>query len=430
MSDVVIRVERLGKQFTIRGIKEHYKTLRASLSRAASAPFRTVRRIVRPRPQSSFIFAERFWALKEVSFEVKHGEVLGVIGQNGAGKSTLFKILSRITEPTEGYADIDGRVGSLLEVGTGFHSELTGRENVYLNGAILGMRRHEIDRKFDEIVDFAEVSRFIDTPVKHYSSGMYLRLAFAVAAHLEPEILIVDEVLAVGDAAFQRKCMGKMSQVASEGRTVLFVSHNMSAVARLCHTALLLQQGRVVGRGDVQSVIQQYMDRSVLLAGEKRFELADRPAIRIREVAFTGIRILDAHGKVSPTVNLTQGATLEIQYRVTHPVRGAQISFRLWNSETVCVLTSTDFDSDLSRAEQTLEPGDYVAVCLLPGHLLRPGSYWVDLVAVIPGTKNLDEMPQSIGFEVLDDGSIDSALGQHRLGVIAPILEWHTHRIA
>jgi lipopolysaccharide transport system ATP-binding protein len=429
MSDIVIRAHQISKQFALRGAKENYQTLRSAISRAASAPFRAARTLVHPRNEPSSPHYERFWALRDVCFEVKRGEVLGVIGQNGAGKSTLFKILSRITEPTEGYVDIDGRIGSLLEVGTGFHSELSGRENVYLSGAILGMKRHEIARKFDEIVDFAEVPRFIDLPVKHYSSGMYLRLAFSVAAHLEPEILLVDEVLAVGDAAFQRKCMGKMSEVANEGRTVLFVSHNMSAIARLCHTGLLLHGGRVVGYGDVQSVVQQYLDRSVLLSGEKTFDLSERPAIRIREVAFTGIAVLDKERKVSPAVSLSGGLTLQIRYRVTRPVRGAQISFRLWNSEMVCVLTSTDFDLEPHRIGHDHAPGDYVAECTLPGQYLRPGSYWVDLLSVIPGTKNLDEIQQCTGFEVLDDGSIDTVLGQKRLGVVAPMLEWRTNRV-
>ena len=242
MGDIAIRVQNLGKQYRIGASKDsrsHYKTLRETIMQAAGDTARWIRKNGAREEENTI------WALKDVSFEVKQGEVLGIIGRNGAGKSTLLKILSRITEPTEGTIDLYGRVGSLLEVGTGFHPELTGRENIYLNGAILGMKRVEIDKKFDEIVDFAEVEKFIDTPVKHYSSGMYLRLAFAVAAHLEPEILLVDEVLAVGDAEFQKKCLGKMGEVAKEGRTVLFVSHNMPAIQKLCKKTLLLQFGAI-----------------------------------------------------------------------------------------------------------------------------------------------------------------------------------------
>ncbi len=258
MSHIAIRAEGLSKRYVLGERVRGYKTLRDSLAQAAGAPARMARSLFRRNRQEAKQ-APELWALDDVSFDIRSGEVVGIIGRNGAGKSTLLKILSRITEPTKGYAEITGRVGSLLEVGTGFHPELTGRENTYLNGAILGMKRSEIDRKFDEIVSFAEVERFIDTPVKHYSSGMYLRLAFAVAAHLEPEILLVDEVLAVGDAAFQRKCTGKMGDVARQGRTVLFVSHNMAALRQLCTSAILLTSGSVAEQGDADSIIRKYL---------------------------------------------------------------------------------------------------------------------------------------------------------------------------
>jgi lipopolysaccharide transport system ATP-binding protein len=260
MSDPIIVVEKLGKQFQLGQLQQRHDTLRDALVDSLSAPIRRLRRRDHSREQDH---QRLLWALKDVSFEVQAGKAIGIIGRNGAGKSTLLKILSRITEPTEGRAVIHGRVGSLLEVGTGFHPELSGRENIYLNGAILGMQRSEIKRKFDEIVEFAEVARFLDTPVKRYSSGMYVRLAFAVAAHLEPEVLVVDEVLAVGDVAFQKKCLGKMSDVAQEGRTVLFVSHNMSAVQRLCSHALLLERGQVVASGISQDVIARYWSTSL-----------------------------------------------------------------------------------------------------------------------------------------------------------------------
>src|SRR5438128_9630341 len=254
MGDIAVRVEGLSKRYRIGARQERYYTLRDTLTEAVARPFQKLAAFFsRNGAGSRTPEASSIWALKDVSFEVKHGEVVGIIGRNGAGKSTLLKILSRITEPTEGRARIHGRVGSLLEVGTGFHPELTGRENIYLNGAILGMRKAEIDRKFDEIVTFAELERFVDTPVKHYSSGMYVRLAFAVAAHLEPEILLVDEVLAVGDAAFQKKCLGKMDSVAREGRTVLFVSHNLQAISTLTERSLLLSHGHCVGDGATSS---------------------------------------------------------------------------------------------------------------------------------------------------------------------------------
>src|SRR5437870_5634541 len=251
MGDIAIRVENLGKRYRI-GSRLRSQTFREALAGVLSAPFRGVHSyLTGQRPSECPEETDAFiWALKEVSFDVKHGEVIGIIGRNGAGKSTLLKILSRITKPTKGFAEIHGRVGSLLEVGTGFHPELTGRENIYLNGAILGIKRKDIDRRFDEILAFAEVEKFIDTPIKHYSSGMYLRLAFAVAAHLEPEILLVDEVLAVGDVAFQKKRMGKMGDVPKEGRTVLLISHNMGAITRLCNRALWLEGGRLHAFGD------------------------------------------------------------------------------------------------------------------------------------------------------------------------------------
>ena len=268
MTDIAVSVRGLGKRYHLGAARERYSTLRDSIHKFTSAP---LRRLLRRATAAEA--TPPFWALKDITFDVKRGEVVGIIGRNGAGKSTLLKILSRITEPTEGEADIHGRVGSLLEVGTGFHPELTGRENVYLNGAILGMRRAEIARKFDEIVAFAEVEKFIDTPVKHYSSGMYMRLAFAVAAHLEPEVLIVDEVLAVGDAQFQKKCLGKMGDVARGGRTVLFVSHDMGAVQSLCASAIRLHTGRICEAGASEWVIDQYLRTR---ASELRQEVRDR----------------------------------------------------------------------------------------------------------------------------------------------------------
>lgn len=261
MSDTVIKVDNLSKQYRI-GAREGYKTFRETLVDAAKAPFQQISSLLNPKSKIRNLKHETIWALKDVSFEVKQGEVLGIIGRNGAGKSTLLKVLSKITEPTEGRVELRGRVGSLLEVGTGFHPELTGHENIYLYGAILGMDRWEVSRKFDEIVAFAELEEFLDTPVKRYSSGMYMRLAFAVAAHLEPEILLVDEVLAVGDAAFQNKCLGKMDDVVGEGRTILFVSHNMAAIQNLSRKTALFDSGHLVSFGNTNVIIQQYLNSS------------------------------------------------------------------------------------------------------------------------------------------------------------------------
>jgi lipopolysaccharide transport system ATP-binding protein len=262
MSDTVIKVENLSKQYRIGSAVDRHQTFREALTDTFTYPFRRLKHAFNKGNAASDGNPEYIWALKDVSFEVKQGEVVGIIGRNGAGKSTLLKVLSRITEPTEGRATLRGRVGSLLEVGTGFHSELTGEENIYLSGTILGMKSNEISRKFDEIVAFAEVEKYLDTPVKRYSSGMYVRLAFAVAAHLEPEILVVDEVLAVGDAEFQKKCLGKMGDVATAGRTVLFVSHNMAAVQSLCRTAFQLESGRIVRTGDSKKVVSEYLSGS------------------------------------------------------------------------------------------------------------------------------------------------------------------------
>ncbi|MGH9800669.1 MAG: ABC transporter ATP-binding protein, partial [Blastocatellia bacterium] len=275
MNDLRIEAVNLSKRYSLVGKRERYKTLRDHIADSVTAPFRKIGAAFRRGASESNGAKNTFWALQDVSFEVKAGQVIGIIGRNGAGKTTLLKLLSRITEPTSGYADVYGRVGSLLEVGTGFHQELSGRENIFLNGAILGMQRSEIERKFDEIVAFAEVERFIDTPVKHYSSGMYMRLAFAVAAHLEPEILLIDEVLAVGDAAFQKKCLGKMGEMTKEGRTILFVSHNMGAVRSLCNKGLVLSEGRLIESGDISRCIESYYKGiGAVISGEEESSAA------------------------------------------------------------------------------------------------------------------------------------------------------------
>jgi lipopolysaccharide transport system ATP-binding protein len=318
MSDVAIHVESLGKLYRI-GEQHRYKALRDTLTDALYAPFRAAASLLNGRNRHQFTTTissstDRFWALKDISFEIKQGEAVGIIGRNGAGKSTLLKILSRVTKPTEGYARIHGRIGSLLEVGTGFHPELTGRENIYLNGAIIGMKKKEIDRKFDEIVAFAEIEKFIDTPVKFYSSGMYVRLAFAVAAHLEPEILLVDEVLAVGDAAFQNKCLGKMGDVAKTGRTVLFVTHNMGSVQDLCERIIWLEKGSIDMDGEPRQTVQSYLDR-VLASEEANGILSSLSELRIERVLLKNIS-----GDIMNNFRVGEALIVEIHYSSNEPI--------------------------------------------------------------------------------------------------------------
>jgi len=359
MTEAAIRIAGLGKQYHLGAARANYSTLRDQLKDLASSSLRAlVRRGRRQEARPSF------WALKDVSFEVNQGDVVGIIGRNGAGKSTLLKILSRITEPTEGSADIRGRVGSLLEVGTGFHPELTGRENVFLNGAILGMTRAEIKRRFDEIVAFAEVEKFIDTPVKHYSSGMYMRLAFAVAAHLEPEILIVDEVLAVGDAEFQAKCLGKMGQAAKSGRTVLFVSHNMQAVSTLCNRAILLSSGQVVQNGTTMATLARYLaEQKTHTLTDWHGEAGDENAVLLH----TGI---EADGSLSTDKTIFIHVTL----RVKRPLTGLICAIEIYNKYGVRLLYS-NFDDGLPPPASTIAPGDYHWRLTVPPDILAAGDY-------------------------------------------------------
>ncbi len=354
------------------------------------------------------------WALQDVSFEIPRGEVVGVIGANGAGKSTLLKILSRITEPTTGEAAIYGRVGSLLEVGTGFHPELSGRENIYLNGAILGMKRAEIERRFDEMVAFAEVEKFIDTPVKHYSSGMYLRLAFSVAAHLDPEILLVDEVLAVGDASFQNKCLGKMGQVARGGRTILFVSHNMAAIRRLCPRTMLLAGGRLLRFGPSQEVIDEYLLGTGRSAGAARSWSGLAPA-RVEPVR---LALVDAGGEPATTVSFHQRAVFEIDLRVRE-TETLQVTFRVFNSQSVAIFTT-----DALPLAELHRPGLYRFRCALPSRLLAPGAYRL-LVALrnpIGELFFLDE--NALTWTIEDSGAGMSRESRGDFGVVLIEPEW------
>ena len=414
MSDVAIRAEGIGKRFRIGSMQSGYQTLRDVMVDSARSALKRGRRDRH---------AEHIWALRDVTFEVPRGQVLGIIGPNGAGKSTLLKILSRVTEPTEGTAEVDGRVGSLLEVGTGFHPELTGRENIYLNGAILGMRRVEIQRKYDEIVDFAEVERFIDTPVKRYSTGMQLRLAFAVAAHLEPEILLVDEVLAVGDAAFQRKCLGKMDAVAQEGRTILFVSHNMSAVGRLTHETLVIEGGRIVKRSPTAEAIDFYLTKGMESIGERKWssEAADTHAPFVP----VGLRVVDANGGTASQVPTADPFDVEFEYELTEAVTGLRVGIYLSTSKGDRLLTSFDTDDlDAFHARETRPAGRYVSRCRIPANWLNEGRFMIGVNASSFGIRSYFTDEFALSFATDGTGAPGSQWPEARSGPFRPALEW------
>jgi lipopolysaccharide transport system ATP-binding protein len=410
MSGPIIKVLGLGKRYRL-GRVQGYRTLRESLTGWLSRPLR--RRATGPAP-------EEFWALRDVSFEVQPGEVLGIIGRNGAGKSTLLKVLSRITSPTEGFAELSGRVASLLEVGTGFHPELTGRENIFLNGAILGMSSAEIRRKFDEIVAFSEVEKFLDTPVKHYSSGMYTRLAFAVAAHLEPEILIVDEVLAVGDAQFQKKCMGKMGDVAREGRTVLFVSHNMPALANLCSRAILLTRGRVAADGPAQQIVNQYISSGQDASGETVWDDIDT-APGNQKVRLHAVRVL-ADGQAASDVEIQDDVQIQIEYWCRSAGISISTSFHLIH-QTGIVVFATGND------RYPHDAGVFKVTFTIPGRFLNDGYYSVNAFLLTEVTHIDVQIKDAVGFTVHDTGKTRGEYLGGIMGVIRPTLPFTTARI-
>ncbi len=398
MSDTIIKVENLSKKYVI--VHQHegrsnYTALRDVISNGAKS---LIQKIKHPTKSSNNKY-EDFWALNDVSFEIKRGEAVGIIGRNGAGKSTLLKILSRITEPTKGKVSIKGRVASLLEVGTGFHPELTGRENIYLNGAILGMSRIEIKKKFDEIVDFSEVEKFLDTPVKRYSSGMYVRLAFAVAAHLEPEILVVDEVLAVGDAAFQKKCLGKMEDVAEkEGRTVLFVSHNMAAVEKLCQRGILLNRGNIQFIGKKSDAISQYLAN---FCSESTFSLNNRQDRKgTGEIVITGIEIKDEQGQVLDTVHSGQNIDIYLYFdkKVTTNISQIIVSLAVKNNTDVPVFLQ---HNRLTRDDFGLIPEKGAFVCKIDKLPIPSSNYYCTYSILRDGTY-LDTLENAFQLSVVD----------------------------
>lgn len=424
MSDVAIRVEDLGKMYRIGGPQERYQTFRDALVRTASAPLRRARDLLRGQAYGAAGLQEEIWALKDVSFEIKQGEVVGIIGRNGAGKSTLLKILSRITEPTEGRVDVYGRVGALLEVGTGFHPELTGRENVYLNGAILGMSRADIDRQFDAIVDFAGVERFIDTPVKHYSSGMGLRLGFAVAAHLEPEILVVDEVLAVGDAQFQKKCLGKMSDVASEGRTVLFVSHNMGAVQNLCSRTFWLNEGKLVEQGETSSIVARYLNNAVSESIDKYYEDVDQAPGNDR-IRVQRIRVVSESDESNQPITMVTPIRFEFDYWNLKPSTYLNLSLHVYNSEGVLIFNTAPVH-EMKWLSEPYPEGLFRSECFVPGYFLNSGMHRVTVLFVENQSRVIFRLDDALVFDVADAPEVrgySSWFGKWS-GTVHPYLEW------
>jgi len=411
----IIEVNHLFKKYQI-GEKQRYYSFRDTLVNLAKLPFRKKTN------------EGKFWALKDISFKVMPGEVVGIIGRNGAGKSTLLKILSRITPPTKGEVTLRGRVASLLEVGTGFHPELTGRENIYLNGAILGMKRAEIKNKFDEIVNFAEISKFLDTPVKFYSSGMYMRLAFAVAAHLEPEILLVDEVLAVGDAEFQKKCLGKMGEVAKQGRTVLFVSHNMGTVRSLCEQAILLSRGKIAEIGETHKVVQSYLS-SWQTKKSNRGEISwnsQKQKPHCDEVELHSIRLLTPSEETENVFKVDKPIKIEVQYKIFCILRGMRIELHLITEEGAIAFASTD----QHQRQNKLFPGEYKSTLLIPGNLLNRIKYTVRLQFSIPNVRVLIPGQDYISFICIMGEVRSGYISSIWPGVVAPQLTWLYSKIS
>jgi lipopolysaccharide transport system ATP-binding protein len=432
MSDIAIRVENLSKLYRI-GQRESYKALRDTLTDALYTPLRRIRSVFQGSNGPHAHGENTIWALKDVSFEVKKGEVIGIIGRNGVGKTTLLKILSRLTAPTEGWAEIYGRVGSLLEVGTGFHPELTGRENIYLNGAILGMKKAEIERKFDEIVAFAEIEKFLDTPVKRYSSGMYVRLAFAVAAHLDLEILLVDEVLAVGDAAFQKKCLGKMGDVAKEERTVLFVSHNMFSLQNLCSRGILLGSGQILKEGRIAPVIDEYLGSGWNKSGEVCWPSPDG-APGNQSVRLKAVRIVSGC-VVTGDVDIAKESRIEIDYWNLEANSRRLVSIHLYNSKGVCVLTSANLPSVCLTPDpwysRRYPIGIFRTSCTIPGCFLNDGIHSVHLYINETGARdNILLVRDVLTFMVQDTGVMREEYAGPWLGTVRPRLHWHTTQLS
>jgi lipopolysaccharide transport system ATP-binding protein len=423
-NDTVIRAEHVSKEYRL-GVINHgtlYRDLQSWWARWRNRPDpnREISDLARPVEHGDRIDGDRFHALRDVSFDIERGQVVGIVGGNGAGKSTLLKVISRITAPTSGRIGLRGRVASLLEVGTGFHPELTGRENVFLNGAILGMKGREVRSKFDEIVEFAEIGQFIDTPVKRYSSGMYVRLAFSVAAHLEPEILLIDEVLAVGDANFQRRCLGRMSDVGRDGRTVLFVSHNMTAISAICPTAILMENGQVGATGNTADVLKEYLsaDESGTSVG-----YSVEPETLAGQAVIYGLRLVGEDGSHSSVAELTEGFSVEVLYELRESLSGLSVGLQVLAEDGyTSILSLSDPELDPTRLEAR-KPGKYRAVVRFPASVLNTGAFY--LRAGISSRFSIYSVVEGVRFEVVDNVGIIQMLGQSRKPSISALqLPW------
>ena len=416
MSDIALRTVSLGKMYRIGGEKAKYRTLRETLMQTAKRPIERIR-----HPGAATHVSEILWALKDVNLEVRNGQALGIIGRNGAGKSTLLKVLSRITEPSEGRAELRGRVASLLEVGTGFHNELTGRENIRLNGAILGMTRAEIKSKFDDIVEFSEIGRFLDTPVKRYSSGMFVRLAFAVAAHLDPEILIIDEVLAVGDLGFQKKCLGKMEEVAGGGRTVLFVSHNMQAIGSLCDSAIRLDGGRIVDSGDAKSVVAGYLAQQADTTASISWKRGEGPGDEAARLV--SVQVLDSFGEVANVVSTAEPCFIRMEFDLSNVDDAFCIGFDLASSNGSVVFRSLQTDLEPERWPKLVR-GRNALECTIPPGLLNDGRYFVLPRVTLHYVRWIVFSDAVVSFEAHLGHAVSPYAQFVRVGVVAPTLEW------
>jgi homopolymeric O-antigen transport system ATP-binding protein len=435
MSDVAIRVQNLGKVYDLRARRAPQPMLREVLTTLVVAPVAKVATMTRrlfardDRDAETVTSPTHFWALRGLSFEIEPAQIVGIIGPNGAGKSTLLKILSRITEPTEGRVEIRGRIGSLLEVGTGFHPELTGRENVYLSGALLGMKSIEIDRRLDEIIAFAEIERFADTPVKYYSTGMYVRLAFAVAAHFEPEVLLVDEVLAVGDVAFQRKCLTKMEEVKEHGRTILLVSHNMAAITRLCERAILISDGTVQKDGPATEIASEYMLRNLRTSAERSWpDPATAPGDGV--VRLHSVRVHNEEGHTTEAVDIRRPVALEMTYDVLEPDHVMLPRFDLFNEAGTCLFATQDPDSEWRRRPRSV--GRFTSTAWIPGNLLAEGVILV-AASVVSAERHRQHVHErdAVGFHVIDNIHIRPGAGTGAIeaplpGLLRPLLRWTT----
>jgi len=424
-SDTAIKVENLSKRYRIGTRKQGYKTFREAIIDTAKVPLRLAKVLTKASTYISSSTDDTIWALNNVSFEIKRGEVVGIIGRNGAGKSTLLKILAKITEPTTGNVVIKGRIGSLLEIGTGFHPELTGHENIYLYGAILGMDRFEVTRKFDEIVAFAEMEKFIDTPVKRYSSGMYMRLAFAVAAHLETEILLVDEVLAVGDASFQKKCIGKMDSISDQGRTVLFVSHNLNAIKKLCEKAILLDSGALQKYGDTENVIDVYKQHNNSLQCEVAWQEANAPGTE--DFKLYALKVYNRNKENQTSVSSNQDILVEITFTTHIRHESLCVGFDLLSRDGAVLARSYQTDQPLAEWP-SVKQGTNTWKCCIPAGLLNAGVYDIAPRVGLHNINWLVHIEPVVRFEVvLEHGTspLWNVLdGSNRPGTIAPIFRW------